>query len=332
MRALALDRHAPVESAPLRLRELPPPEPGPDEVRLRVSCCGLCHTDLHVIEGELANAALPLILGHQIVGTIDRLGAGVSTLKRGERVGIAWLRWTDGVCRYCRAGSENLCPNARFTGYQADGGYAEYAIAPADYVYRLPEEIAPARLAPLLCAGIIGFRALRLSGAADGDTLGLYGFGGSAHLTLQVALREGCRVFVFTRSAAHRRLALELGAAWAGEADATAPDLLDAGIIFAPAGTLVPAALQQLRPGGTLALAGIRMSSIPRLDYHLLYQERVLRSVANNTRQDARDFLRYAAESPLQTEVEIFSLAEGNQALLALKQSRLRAAAVLCLD
>jgi len=326
---MVLQKPAGIESSPLALQDRTPPEPGPGQVRLRVICCGLCHTDLHVIEGDLPAPRLPLIPGHQVVGTIDVLGEGATGYAVGERAGIAWLRWTDGTCKYCLAGQENLCERAQFTGYTADGGYAEYAVAPSAFVYKLPSDAPALELAPLLCAGIIGFRALKLSGAVDGDRLGLYGFGGSAHLTLQVARARGCEVLVFTRSPEHQSLARELGAVWAGTADDEPPSALDAAISFAPVGSLVPAALRHLRPGGTLALAGVTMSDIPSIPYELLYRERVIRSVANNTREDAQELLRLAAEIPLRSEVETFRLEQANVALQALKASRLRAAGVL---
>jgi len=326
---MVLHKPSSVESSPLALQDRPTPEPAPGELRLRVLCCGLCHTDLHVIEGDLPAPALPLIPGHQIVGTVEALGEATTGFALGERAGIAWLRWTDGTCRYCLRGQENLCEQAQFTGYQADGGYADYAVAPAAFMYNLPSDTPAPEIAPLLCAGIIGYRALKLSGAAGGDRLGLYGFGGSAHLTLQVARARGCDVLVFTRSPVHQRLARELGAVWAGSTEDEPPAALDAAISFAPAGSFVPAALQRLRPGGTLALAGITMSDIPPIPYDLLYRERVVRSVANNTREDGREFLRLAAEIPLKAEIETFRLQDANVALQALKAGRLRAAGVL---
>jgi propanol-preferring alcohol dehydrogenase len=329
MRAMLLRQTADIGTSPLRLEELPAPVPGPGELRMRVLCCGLCHTDLHVIEGDLPNPALPLIPGHQVVGTVDAIGAGVTEFSLGERAGIAWLRWTDGTCHYCEAGQENLCEHARFTGYQADGGYADYAVAPAAFVYKLPSDVPSPQLAPLLCAGIIGYRALRLTGVTAGDRLGLYGFGGSAHLTIQVARSQGVEVLVFTRSRQHQDLARELGAIWAGGATDEAPAALDAAIIFAPAGSLVPPALEKIRTGGTLVLAGISMSDIPALPYASIYGERVIRSVANNTREDAREFLRLAESIPLHAEVEMFDLADANIGLQELSAGRIRAAGVL---
>jgi propanol-preferring alcohol dehydrogenase len=318
-----------VEDAPLRLEDIAVPVPGPHQIRVRVSCCGLCHTDLHTVEGDLPLPKLPVIPGHQIVGFVDACGPGAHLLKEGDRVGIAWLQWTDGQCGFCREGLENLCENARFTGYHADGGYAEYAVVHENFAYPIPRIFSDENAAPLLCAGIVGYRAYRLSNARSGDRLGVYGFGASAHLVLQVARHEGCEVYAFTRAQAHRDLALKLGAAWAGAAGDAPPSPLDAAIIFAPAGALVPEALRVLRKGGTLALAGITMSPVPQMDYSLLYHERTIRSVANSTRQDAREFLALAADVPLQTEIQILDLEQANEALRALKKSEIRGAGVL---
>jgi len=296
---------------------------------VRVRCCGLCHTDLHTVEGDLQLPKLPVVPGHQIVGIVDALGPDTNIFKKGDRVGIPWLHSTDNQCDYCRRGLENLCDHAQFTGYHVDGGYAEYTVVDENYAYRIPEVFSDENAAPLLCAGIIGYRSYRLSGVRPGERLGLYGFGASAHLVLQFARHQGCEVYVFTRTATHRELAQRLAAAWVGSAEDTPPQQLDAAIIFAPAGALVPQALRVLRKAGTLALAGITMSSIPPLDYSLLYQERVIRSIANSTREDAREFLQLAAQVPLQTEVEIFELEQANQALQALKKSKIKAAGVL---
>jgi alcohol dehydrogenase, propanol-preferring len=329
MRAMVLERPRPVGEAPLHLNELPTPTPGPGEILVRVRCCGLCHTDLHTVEGDLQLPKLPVVPGHQIVGIVDAPGPGAKIFKKGDRVGIPWLHSTDNQCDYCRRGLENLCDQAQFTGYHVNGGYADYTIVHEDYAYCIPEVFSDENAAPLVCAGIIGYRSYRLSGVQPGQRLGLYGFGASAHLVLQFARHQGCEVYVFTRTPIHREFAQRLGAAWVGSAEDTPPHPLDAAIIFAPAGALVPQALRVLRKAGTLALAGITMSSIPPLDYSLLYHERVLRSVANSTRQDAREFLQLAAEVPLQTEVELFSLEQANQALLALKKSEIKGAAVL---
>jgi propanol-preferring alcohol dehydrogenase len=329
MRALIIEQANPVETNPLREVELPIPQPGPGQVRVKISACGICHTDLHTVEGDLPPHKRPVVPGHQIVGRIAALGAGVSEHKEGDRVGIPWLHSTDGTCEFCRRELENLCSSALFTGYDVDGGYAEYTTAPAAFCYAIPTTFSDENAAPLLCAGIIGYRSCRLSGISPGGNLGLYGFGASAHLVIQMARQQRVNVFVFTRSEVHRAHARELGAAWTGGAEDTPPEALDAAIIFAPAGSLVPQALRVLRKGATLALAGITMSQIPALDYALLYDERVVRSVANSTRQDAREFLALAAQVPLKTEIEVFDLAQANRALQALKKSAIRGAGVL---
>jgi len=329
MKAMILHKPRPVEESPLLEEEAPRPVPGPGEILIRVNACGVCHTDLHTVEGELPLPMLPIIPGHQIVGSVEMLGAGVTHFETGDRVGVPWLYWTCGKCEYCRSGMENLCDTARFTGLHANGGYAEFMVAPDDFSYALPEGFPDMQTAPLLCAGIIGYRALRISQIQPGQTLGLYGFGASAHVTIQIARSWGCDVFVFSRSEHHRKHAEELGAAWTGLAKDTPPTSLHSAIIFAPAGELVPEALRVLRKGGTLALAGIYMSPIPQFEYDLLYGERVVRSVANSTRDDARELLRLAAEIPIQTEVETFPLSEANQALKRLKQGHIRGAAVL---
>ncbi|MFQ5839122.1 MAG: zinc-dependent alcohol dehydrogenase family protein [Candidatus Methylomirabilales bacterium] len=329
MRAMVLKEPGPVERDRLALTDLAEPEPGPGEVRIRVAACGVCHTDLHTVEGELALPRLPIVPGHQVVGVVEQVGPEVSGLRRGDRVGVPWVHSTCGACSFCRRGLENLCEAIRFTGLHVHGGYAEALIAPAGFVYPIPKGFGDTEAAPLLCAGIIGYRALRLSEIQPGEHLGLYGFGASAHVTIQVARRWGCQVYVFSRSAEHRRHAEALGAVWSGRAEETPPALLDASICFAPAGALVPRALELLRKGGTLALAGIHMSPIPQMPYALLYGERTLRSVANATRQDAREFLALAAEIPIRTEVARFPLEEANRVLRDLKASRLRGAAVL---
>jgi len=329
MRAMVLTEPKPVEEKPLSLRDLPMPEPAAGQVRIRVNCCALCHTDLHTVEGELPKHKRPVVPGHQVVGIVDAIGSGVKDHREGDRVGLPWLHWTDQTCAYCLRGTENLCEHARFTGYDVDGGYAEYVVAPADYVYPIPQAFDDVHAAPLLCAGIIGYRSYRLSGIQKGQRLGLYGFGASAHIVLQFAKHLGHEVYVFTRGEAHRALALKLGAAWAGGSEDKAPELIDAAIIFAPVGTLVLDALRALRKGGTVALAGIVMSPIPAMDYNLLYHERVVRSVANSTRQDAHELLELAAEVPVRTEIQTFALEQANEALLALKQSRVDGAGVL---
>ena len=329
MRALILEHARPVEENPLREANLPIPTPGPGEVRIKVQTCGLCHTDLHTVEGDLPAHKCPVVPGHQIVGVIDALGSGVTTHTEGDRVGVPWLHSTDGTCEYCRGGLENLCPSARFTGYDVDGGYAEYALALAGFCYPIPAIFSDENAAPLLCAGIIGYRSYRSTAVRAGENLGLYGFGASAHLVIQCARHQKCNVFVFTRNEAHRALACELGAVWTGRAEDTPPEPLHAAIIFAPAGSLVPQALRVLHKAGRLVLAGITMSQIPALDYSLLYHEKVVRSIANSTRQDAHEFLALAGEIPIKTEVQIFDLSEANLALQALKKSAIRGAGVL---
>lgn len=329
MRAMVLNKSGKIEERPLRVMDIEPPVPRAGEIRVRVLCCGLCHTDLHIVEGELPQAKLPLIPGHQIVGRVEAIGEGATKWKLGERVGIPWLHWTDGECEYCRAGLENLCENAEFTGYQVNGGYAEYTVVQQEFAYRIPSAFSDENAAPLLCAGVIGYRSYRLSGIKPGGRLGLYGFGGSAHLVLQLAKFQGCDVYVFTRAHAHRELAAQLGATWVGSAEDRSPHLLDSAIIFAPAGGLVPTALRRLRKGGTLALAGITMSAIPQMDYELLYGERTIRSVANSTRQDCREFLEFAAQARLQTELQMFDLEQANEGLRALKHSEIKGAGVL---
>ncbi len=327
---MLLEQPKPAEEAPLRPVELPTPSPGRGEIRVRVRACGVCHTDLHTVEGELPLPRLPLVPGHQIVGIVDGLGAGARQFREGDRVGIPWLYSTCGECPFCRKGLENLCERASFTGYDVDGGYAEAVVVSESFAYPLPEKFSDLEAAPLLCAGVIGYRSLRLSNLQPEERLGLYGFGASAHIVLQLARHMGCEVYVFTRAESHRELARRLGAAWVGGAGERPPGSLDAAIIFAPAGPLVLDALRDLRKGGTVALAGITMSRIPEIDYDsLLYHERIVRSVANSTREDVRNLLRLAAEIPLRTEVEVFSLAEANQALQALKQSKIHGAGVL---
>jgi propanol-preferring alcohol dehydrogenase len=329
MQACILRSPAPIESNPLELAEVPKPVPTGQQVLVRVSACAVCRTDLHVIEGELTPRKSPITPGHQVVGVIEAAGDRAKLHPIGARVGIAWLHSTDGSCEYCRAEKENLCDHPSFTGYTVDGGYAEYALAEESFVYPIPEGFEDLHAAPLLCAGIIGFRSLRLSGIARGGRLGLYGFGAAAHVAIQVARYWGAEVYACTRDERHQKLALELGAVWAGGTVAEPPQKLDSAIIFAPAGEIVPAALKALKKGGTLALGGIHMSNIPALDYDLLYQERVVRSVANNTRQDGHDFLRIAARIPIHTEFEVFPLREANRALNALKNDAIRGAAVL---
>ncbi len=329
MKACLLNAPARIETNPLQFTDVPAPHPAKGELLIRVRACGVCRTDLHVIEGELTPRKSPVIPGHQVVGIVEKLGEGAHRFAIGARVGVAWLHHTDGTCVYCRMGEENLCDNPTFTGYSVDGGYAEYVVAPEDFVYTIPEGFADEQAAPLLCAGIIGFRCLRLSGIKPGGRLGFYGFGAAAHVAIQVARYWNVTVYASTRDALHQKLALELGAAWAGGTLDAPPEKLDAAIVFAPAGEIVPAALAALRKGGVLVLGGIHMSPIPSFSYDLLYQERMIRSVANNTRKDGEDFLGVAAEIPIRMHTEIFPLSEANCALNALKNDAIDGAAVL---
>jgi propanol-preferring alcohol dehydrogenase len=334
MKACVLATRGPIESNPLRFTDVPIPEPGEGEILVRVHVCGVCRTDLHVIEGELPIVKSPVIPGHQVVGIVESIGGGSNplNLKAGDRVGVPWLHSTDGTCEHCRAGKENLCDAATFTGYTVNGGYAQYVVAREDFVYRIPAGFGDLQAAPLLCAGIIGFRCLRVSGIEGGQTLGFYGFGAAASVAIQVAKYWGVRVLAFTRDARHQKLAMELGAAWAGGGDAESPEKLNAAIIFAPAGELVPAALKNMKKAGTVVLGGIHMSPIPSMNYDLLYQERVIRSVANNTRKDGEDFLDLAARIPIHAETQTFALEDANAALNALKNDAIRGEAVLVVE
>ena len=329
MRAAQLDQPAPIEQRPLVLRTLARPEPKSSEIRLRVLVCGVCHTDLHTVEGELSLPRLPLIPGHQVVGEVESLGAAVAGWKLGEQAGVAWLNSACGRCAFCARGEENLCDSARFTGLSTDGGYAEYLTIDPAFAVRLPPGLAARQSAPLLCAGIIGYRALRLAQVQPGERVGLFGFGASAHLAIQVARFWQCEVYAFTRGEGHRRQAEALGAAWVGSADEKPPADLDRAIIFAPTGALVPLALERLRKGGTLAINAIHMSPLPSMPYALVYGERTLRTVANATRRDAQEFIRLAEAIPIHAEVTEFPLAEANTALAQLKAGRLTGAAVL---
>lgn len=325
MRAMVLEQ----PRTELKLLDLPVPEPGPGEIVVRVAACGVCRTDLHVVDGELPDPKLPIIPGHEIVGYVTKLGPGVTAFKTGDRVGIPWLGRTCGTCRYCLAGRENLCERPGFTGYTIDGGYAEYAAAQADYCFPLPPEYEDASAAPLLCAGLIGYRSLKLGG--PGRELGIFGFGAAAHIVAQVARFEGRRVYAFTRpgDTAAQEFARSLGAEWAGGSDETPPCPLDVAIIFAPVGALVPAALKGMARGGTVVCGGIHMSDIPSFPYELLWHERVVRSVANLEREDAREFLALAPKVPVETTIETFPLEAANDALARLREGRLTGAAVL---
>jgi propanol-preferring alcohol dehydrogenase len=333
MKAAVLSKPAPIDTSPLQIRDLPIPEPAANEIRVRVQACGICRTDLHVVEGELPPQIEHIVPGHQAVGVVDRLGTAAARFKEGDRVGIAWLRSTCGRCRYCTVGSENLCPQARFTGYHANGGYAEYAVVREDFAYALPVGLGAAEATPLLCAGIIGYRALRRAEMRPGCRLGLYGFGSSAHIAIQVARHLGCTVYVMTRDEGHQRLARQLGAAWAGGADATPPEKLDSAVLFAPVGDLVPPALAALDQGGTLALAGIYLTDIPTLNYERhLFHEKNLRSVTANTRRDGEELLRIAAEIPIRPQTTAFSLDEANRALQQLKHDAIQGSGVLLVE
>jgi propanol-preferring alcohol dehydrogenase len=333
MRAMVLSQPGPIGNAPLSLSDLPIPEPAPGEVRVKVQACAICRTDLHVVEGELPPKHDRIVPGHQVVGTVDACGERASRFKPGDRVGIAWLRYTCGRCRYCRAGNENLCPFARFTGYDENGGYAEYATVLEDFAYALPTELDPIAATPLLCAGIIGYRALKRADVRPGCRLGLFGFGSSAHICIQVARYWGCTVYVMTRDARHQALARELGANWAGPSNAKPPELLDSAILFAPVGNLVPPALEALDMGGTLAVAGIYLTDIPPLNYERhLFHEKNLRSVTANTRRDGEELLKLAVEIPLRPRTTSFPLADANRALLMLKQDAISGSGVLIVE
>lgn len=330
MLAALLRAPRPIDENPLILSDLPVPLPGDHEVRIRVHTCGMCHTDLHTVEGDIPLPKLPIIPGHQIVGVVEALGRGARRLKEGDRVGVAWLHRACGDCHYCKKGNENLCEQAEFTGLQADGGYAEFSTVDESFAYALPSGFSDHHAAPLLCAGVIGARALRLSEIRRGERLGLFGFGASAHIVIQIARYWNCEVYVFTRSPEHQNHARQLGAAWVGRAGDSPPAKLQAAIIFAPSGSLVLDALRVLDKGGTVVLAGITMTPIPAIDYgKLLYHERKIRSVANATRRDAEELLTLASEVPVRTEVEIFSLPQINSALQKLKQSQIRGAGVI---
>ncbi len=317
---------------PLRLARLPVPEPGPGQVLVRVRACGVCRTDLHVVDGELPDPKLPLIPGHEVVGHVAACGREVERFAEGRRIGIPWLGWTCGACRFCEAGRENLCENARFTGYTLDGGYGDFALVDQRYAFPIHGDYADAEAAPLLCAGLIGYRSLRMAGEAE--RLGLYGFGAAAHIVAQVARYQGRQVFAFVRPGDEeaKAFARGLGAVWAGDSGEAPPEELDAAIIFAPVGALVPAALRAVAPGGTVVCAGIHMSDIPAFPYEILWRERTVRSVANLTRRDGEEFLALAPRAGVETTVEPMPLAEANAALARLREGRLRGAAVLTMD
>jgi len=329
MKAQVLEAPAPVDTKPLRLVDRNPPEPARGEARLHVRVCACCRTDLHVVTGELDLPRLPVVPGHQVVGTVEALGDGCTRLHAGDRVGVCWLHWADGVCRYCRAGSENLCEHGLFSGWTADGGYAEAITVPEDFAITLPEQLDDIAVSPLLCAGAVGYRALRRAEIEPGERVALLGFGSSAHLVMQLLRHWGCEVFVVTRGEVHRALARELGAAWGGRADELPPETCDRAVVFAPAGELVPVALRSIRPGGTVSLAGIHMSTIPPLDYGLLWRERSLRSVANVTRRDAEEFVALAVEANIRAEYETYPLDAANDALAAIAADAVQGTAIL---
>ena len=329
MLALVLEQPAPASESPLVLRDVPHPEPGPGELLMRVAACGVCRTDLQIAEGDLAARRLPIVPGHQIVGRVEELGAGTSGWTPGERAGVTWLAGACGHCAHCLAGRENLCELATFTGWDRDGGFAQFATVRADVAVRLPDAIDDLAAAPLLCGGVIGYRSLRVCGIEEGQRLGLFGFGASARCAIQVAVHWGCRVFVCTRSDSERQRALELGAIWAGGYDETPPEPLDAAITFAPAGDVVISALRALERGGTVAVNAIHLDRIPQFAYDLLWWERCLRSVANVTRRDAREFIELAASIPVRADVEAHPLADGNLALQRVASGAVKGAAVL---
>lgn len=330
MKAMQLQSFTPIEQNPLQLVDLDIPEPGAEEILIRIHVCGVCHTDLHTVEGELPEVELPIVPGHQIVGTVVKLGEKASRFNEGDRVGVAWLYSTCTKCGYCQKQKENLCESAKFTGYSVNGGYSEYIVIPEDFAYVIPDVFSDEEASPLLCAGIIGYRALRLSEIKPGQRLGLYGFGASAHVAIQIAVHWGCEVYVFSRSQAHRDHASQLGAVWTGSSNEDPPVKLDSSINFTPAGDSVLDGLRHLDKGGTHALAGIYMSPIPEMDYtQYLYHERTLRSVANATRQDGEDLLKIAAEIPILTTTQTYSLEDANHALKLVKDSLIDGAAIL---
>ena len=332
MKAMSFSAPALVERRPLHLTEFPVPEPGPGQVLVQVTACGVCRTDLHIIEGELPPRKSPLVPGHQVVGTVEKLGPEVEGFEIGARVGVPWVHRTCGRCAFCQRGRENLCESALFNGYNVNGGYADCVLSDESFTFPIPDAFPDLQAAPLLCAGVIGYRALRLTDVPPNGRLGLYGFGGSAHVVIQIAVHMGLEVYVFSRSEEHGALARDLGAAWVGSAKEGPPQKLDASIIFAPAGELIPLALEHLTKGGVLSLAGIYMTQVPGLDYtRHLYDEKVIRSVANSTRQDVKELLTLAAEVPVRTRVQPFPLESANDALIDLKQGRINGAASLTL-
>ncbi len=333
MRASVLQKQADVSRQPLTRRDLPDPEPGRGQVRVAVKACGVCRTDLHIVEGDLEPHAMPVVPGHMIIGEVDAVGDDCEMRQVGDRVGVGWLGWTCGECRFCRSGRENLCRAAKFTGYDFHGGYADYTLADEAFTYAIPDAFDDVHAAPLMCAGIIGYRSLQRANVPDGGRLGLYGFGSAAHLIMQIVQNRGYETYVVTRSENHQRMAWEMGAAWVGDDATRLPELMDAAVIFAPAGKLVPLALEKLERGGTLSLAGIHMSPVPEIDYREhLYHERDVRSAMNNTRADAEHLLAEAAEAGVKPRVKTYDLADANRALDDLKHSRLDGTPAITLD
>jgi propanol-preferring alcohol dehydrogenase len=329
MKAIVLDRQERLEHKPLHLRQVPTPEPGPSEVRIKVSVCGVCRTDLHIVEGELPAHKLPLIPGHQIVGQIDKVGEKVTEWKGGERVGVPWLHRTCGACRYCQRGQENLCDRAVFTGYDADGGFAEYTVAPEDFVYQLPENYSDLEAAPLLCAGVIGYQAFHATGLGNQGKLGLFGFGSSAHIIIQVAVHRGLEVYVVSRTDKELDLARKLGAKWTGHIDDDMGVLLDAGIVFAPSGELLVRSLEKIGKGGRIVSAGIYTTPLPGFDYSLIYPEKCLTSIAHTTRDNVRAFLKVASEFKIKTQANVYTMEEVNEALLNIKNSKVSGSTII---
>ena len=329
MKAVRFQKPGPIEEEPLEIIDLELPEPGPDQIRLKVNVCGVCHTDLHIAEGDISPPKTPITPGHQVVGIIESIGSRVTHVKVGDRIGVPWFYDACGSCEYCRVGEENLCPQARFTGFHVDGGFADYMLTESRYALPIPDGINDEQAAPLLCAGIIGYRSLCKADVHPGERVGLFGFGASAHLAIQVARYWKCEVYVFTRSLKHRKHAVDLGAVWVGGAEENPPLQLDRAVIFAPAGWIVLKALQGLRPGGTLAINAIHMSPIPEMPYALIYGERTLRSVANATYKDGVEFLQIALDIPIRASIEIYDLKDVNRALYDIKHSQINGEAVL---
>jgi len=329
MKAFEIQSQGSIEKNPLILVDRSIPSPGEREVLIKISVCGMCHTDLHTVEGDLTLPQKPVIPGHQAVGIIEEIGKNVKHLRKGDCVGTTWLFGTCGDCHYCKKGQENLCDHAQFTGFHTDGGYAEYVVMHEDFAVRMPDGFSHEQAAPLLCAGVIGYRSLRLCEVNPGENLGLYGFGAAAHITIQIARFRGCHVYVFTRSDEHKAHAIELGAVWAGNTTDKPPELMEGSILFAPSGKIVPEALKHLKKGGTVVINAVHMSNIPEMPYERIYYEKTLRSVANCSRSDAEELMKLATEIPIKTDIELFSFSMANEGLQKLKNSQIRGAAVL---